>query len=439
MAGAETEGRKWLLTDSLPMYVRLVDDVEDLQLYKLPDSTFNRIAGSTIFIVNRTELNTNDPWVRELTESVLPFANAYQLALVGIELRGAASPEGPYWNNVRLSVGRAKALRDFVTSKCDSVALVDWLTTTTPEDYPRLLWMMEQRNDPDTELLRQIMDECGHDNDGAIKSRLQKVNGGATWRRLLRDIFPELRAARIVLLMKRTNPKVPITSIYNVIPEPEELVIDYTQQIPEAVLPMLPRPRKHMLSVSSNLLYDAFYMPNFGWAPMVNVGVEWYPKHGNWTVRGAFMWPYYHRWSKCKFFQIRDYHLEVRRYFNPGWWHTGLYAAAYVNATKYGIGFDKYKGWKGEGIGGAVKLGYELPLGKGNWRLDFHIAGGVWHTRYDPYVFFNPLTGEEDGLYYYRWYGLKEDFKRRNYKLTWVGPTEAGITLTFDVLYYRRK
>lgn len=417
------------------MYVRIVTDVDDPRQMEISDSLYNAIAGSTIFRVNRTELNMRDPWLVEVTDSVLPFANSYELELVGIDLRGAASPEGPYWNNVRLSKGRAAALRTYITDRLTWVADSLWETHTTAEDYPRLLWMMEQRGDPDTQLLREIIDREGIDHPAEIKAALQRANGGATWRRLLAEVFPELRAARVVLLMRRHYPKLDTgpRSMAALRPLPviaPEIVAQPIWKEPER------KPvKRHMLSVSTNLLYDAFWMPHFGWAPMINLGLEYYPKSGPWTLKAEFMWPYYHKWSKNRFFQIRDYHLEVRRYFNPGWWHTGAYVAAYVNATKYGIGLSKTKGWQGEGIGGALKAGYVVPLGKGNWRLEFHIAVGGWTSRYDPYVYGNPIDRTEDGDYYYDWTGKKEDFKKRNYRFTWFGPTEAGITLTFDFLY----
>lgn len=196
--------------------------------------------------------------------------------------------------------------------------------------------------------------------------------------------------------------------------------------------------RHHILSVSTNLLYDAFYMPHFGWAPMWNAELEYYPKKGNWTLLAAFTSPYYHRWSKQKFFQIRDYHLEVRRYFKPSYCHAGAFLAGYVNNTKYGIGLSKTKGWQGEGVGAALKIGYVWLLCKSaRWRLEASAAFGGFLTRYDPYVYGNPVTGDEDGDYYYDYTGDSNSFKSRNYQRVWAGPTEVALKLRYDLLYRR--
>ncbi len=415
----------------------------------MPDSLYNEIAGSTIFRVNSTHLRQNDPWLREVCDLVLPSAKAAGYQLVGIDLRGAASPEGPYENNVRLSKGRAQALRKALSECIDEQGDSAWTIHATAEDYQRLLWLMKKRDDPEAGMLETIIQHAGPQNAPVIKDKLRRLNGGITWRRLLRDYFPELRAARVVLYMRAPIRRVIVaddTPYERLVPvetwSTDELVL--SNQVLETAdkasvgVSLAKGPRKHMLSISTNLLEDAFYMPNFGWAPMWNVGVEYYPKNSRWTVKAQFMSPYYHRWSKNKFFQIRDYHLEVRRYFRPGWWHTGGYVAAYVNGTKYGIGLSKTKGWQGEGGGAAVKLGYVVPLGKGTWRLDMYIAAGGWYSRYDPYVYGNPITGEENGDYYYDWTGTRLEFKKRNHKFTWFGPTEIGVALTFDVLYHKR-
>lgn len=84
-----------------------------------------------------------------------------------------------------------------------------------------------------------------------------------------------------------------------------------------------------------------------------------------------------------------------------------------------------------------MKVGYAVNLGK-RWRLDLYAAGGVYWTKFDPYVYGNPITGSEaDGLYYYNYTGDVRLFRKRNHHRTWVGPTEVGITFTWDVLFYR--
>jgi hypothetical protein len=59
---------------------------------------------------------------------------------------------------------------------------------------------------------------------------------------------------------------------------------------------------------------------------------------------------------------------------------------------------------------------------------------------YDPFQFENPVNPNyRDHLYYYKWTGKPADFRRRQYRFTWLGPTRVGITLGYDLLYLRWK
>ena len=82
-----------------------------------------------------------------------------------------------------------------------------------------------------------------------------------------------------------------------------------------------------------------------------------------------------------------------------------------------------------------------LPLSRnGHWRLEFAAQVGILYSGYDPYQFENPVNPDyRDGLYYYKWKGRKADFRERQYRFTWLGPTRVGITLSYDLLYRRWK
>jgi hypothetical protein len=79
-----------------------------------------------------------------------------------------------------------------------------------------------------------------------------------------------------------------------------------------------------------------------------------------------------------------------------------------------------------------------MPISKNRrWRLEFSLGFGYYRTKYDPYVYGNPKSSVEDGLYYYDYLGKKENFKERNHVFSWIGPTNLGVHLTYDLLYRR--
>ena len=169
--------------------------------------------------------------------------------------------------------------------------------------------------------------------------------------------------------------------------------------------------------------------------------MEYYPLRGHYTYNAGFTWTTHRHWNDNKFFQIRDLQLELRRYFKGGGAFIGPYLGVYAEGTVYGIGFSKTRGWEGEGGGGGLTAGWTWKLNrKGNLRLEVSASLGVFVTRYDPYVYGNPITGsEEDGLYYYDYRGNTSEFKKRNHRMVWFGPTNAGLHITYDIIYRKKK
>ena len=198
--------------------------------------------------------------------------------------------------------------------------------------------------------------------------------------------------------------------------------------------------RRHLIAVRTNLLRDFFYMPDFGFAPGIDVQLEYYPLAGHYTYNAAFTWTTHRHWDTHEFFQIRDAQLELRRYFRGGGVFTGPYLGVYAEGSVYGIGLNEKKGWQGEGVGGGLDLGWVTRLNKkGNLRLEFNVSAGCFATKYDPYVWGNPVTGTVNGKYYYNYLGSANSFKKRNHLFTWFGPTNLGINLTYDIIYRKKK
>lgn len=204
--------------------------------------------------------------------------------------------------------------------------------------------------------------------------------------------------------------------------------------------------RLPLLSVKTNLLFDfATFYPGYGWAPSPNIAIEYYPKRGHWTVGASLDCPWWKKPQEHKYFQVRNYQIEARRYFRPAgssrpqnstklsW--TGWYLSAYVHGGLFGIGLSDKVGGQGEGVGAGIGAGYVLPLSRnGHWKLEFSLQAGYSYAWYDRYIYGNPVTGQLNGLYYYDWAGQADDFVPRLYRKSWIGPTRVGITLSYDIV-----
>lgn len=416
---------------------------------RLTDEEFYRFSSGVIFKVNRTVIPANDQFMKLYRDSVLPWINSQHLQLRKVFIRGAASPEGPYANNQRLGKGRSKALLDelhknLLNQYIETDADISCIT----EDYGYLCLLMKEAGDPDYQTVKNIYDECQGD-ELCCKEKLRAYNHSQLWNRLLLQYFPSLRASRIILWFsepdslhapQHVTPRIEPIEPIDMTPE-ANIILPVNPQMPMLGMttPEMPSVRRHVVAVRTNLVHDFFYMPKYGFAPTPNVQLEFYPWNGHMTFNMGLSWISYRHWSHQRFYQMRDIQLEVRRYFKGKGQHLGFYLGVAGEGTVYGIGMNKKDGWEGEG--GAVSLtgGYVMPLTKRkNFRLEFMLAAGYFLTRHDPYVYGNPVTGEENGKYYYNYLGSASKFHKRNHTLSWFGPTNVGIQLTYDILYRKR-
>ncbi len=415
-------------------FVLISEDV-DAQPPVISDSLFDIASRGIRFKVNRTELQPSDPFISLYLEQLVPWLKSQDMELGQVYVKGAASPEGPYKNNVRLSRARTQRLIEFLSKGLNQpVANLSLNATNVTEDYGLLVKMMRQADDPDYEKVNAIWQSCDGD-EAACKKQLMALEKGKVWKRLLQEYFPSLRQARVVLWFVRK--KESTKSQHGSIPaKPKVVTLDVPSFSLTPPVHTLVLERRHLLAVRTNLLHDFLYVPKFGFAPGINVQLEYYPLRGHYTINAGFTFTNHRRWDQYKFFQIRDLQLEVRRYFKGEGAFIGPYLGLYAEGTVYGIGFGKTQGWEGEGGGGGLSMGWTWALNRpGSLRLEVSLSLGAFYTRHDPYVYGNPITGTEDGLYYYDYHGNTSDFRERNHQFFWFGPTNLGVHLTYDIIY----
>jgi len=438
-AGAQAPDSSYQQLSEFPFVI--VSDECVITPPHITDSLFDAAARGIRFKVNRSDLQPTDPFVTLYRDKLLPWLKANDMQLRQVYVKGAASPEGSYQNNVRLSKERTQRLIDFLSKELDQpLAARTYDAKNVTEDYGLLVKMMKQAGDSDYDKVNRIWLDC-HGDEACCKQQLMALQRGKVWTRLKQDYFPALRQARVILWFARKPDAIieplklkqdgyafeaPRTLHLQVEVPPEEQPLEYT--------------RRHLIAARTNLIHDLLYVPQFGWAYGGNIQLEYYPLRGHYTANAGFTFTNHRHWSDQKFFQLRDLQLELRRYFKGGGAFIGPYLGLYAEGTKYGIGFSKTKGWEGEGGGGGLSIGYTWPLNKkGNLRLELSASLGIFYTRYDPYVYGNPFSREEDGLYYYDYHGSTSEFKERNHQFTWFGPTNAGVHITYDIIYRKKK
>ncbi len=427
--------------------------LENDSTFVLTDSVFYRISRKVIFPVNKYTIPQSSDFRREIVEELMPYMNDRYHVLDRVVVRGAASPEGPLRWNRFLAEHRAKALTELIGENSRIGIKEQPKTELMAEDYIYLLLLLQEKGDKDYAIVADIVNRWVDTDQAKLKKELRRYNGGRLWRRLLREYFPGLRAARVVLVFR----KLPGYEIID--PKPVKPgVIEFTGKVTWPDEPLAPltiervrSPRRELLSVKTNLLFDLAYMPGYGrFCPIPNVAVEYYPLHGHFTFGASVDFPWWQHYNTQKYFQVRNYQLEARYYlrsgsvgehgYGNGPAFRGWYLQGYAHAGLYDICFDTDRGWEGEGLGAGLGVGYVMPLGKnGRWRLEAGAQFGYFWTKYDPYQWQCPVDGAGGGdKYYYKWTGKAEDFKERQYRFNWIGPTRIGITLTYDLIYRKR-
>ena len=126
-------------------------------------------------------------------------------------------------------------------------------------------------------------------------------------------------------------------------------------------------------------------------ANILNVEVEYYPRHSNWSIVGEYEFPWWVNdegmlpTSKHHYFQLLNGQLEVRRYLNRRYDHTGHYLSAYGHAFLYDFCFDSQAGYgyQGEGWGAGLGYGFVKRLGgeRSRWKLELFLKWGFLESR----------------------------------------------------------
>ncbi len=157
-----------------------------------------QLAGSAFldFPVNQTVIHpdyrNNPAELAKIRKGIEAVRGNKFATITGLAIKGYASPEGSYTSNARLAEGRAKALLDYVKGLYDfgsAQTRVDY----EPEDWKGLEKAVEEGNLPDKEELLAIIRAVEPKDWDAREWKLKTLNGGASYKVLLRDVYPALR------------------------------------------------------------------------------------------------------------------------------------------------------------------------------------------------------------------------------------------------------
>lgn len=346
---------------------------------------------------------------------------------------GKASMDGPASYNKVLSARRAEAIRSYIASHFPHYAGV---LSIRAEGEP---WSDLRDNvaasgslsAPTRDTLLGIIDS---DIPADRKEAQLKATPG--WSGIARKVYPGFRTSSITHTHSWTLPRLDEGPALTALDLPATPAIRLRPD--RLTVPALTRERtlRPVIGISTNLLYDITYIPNYGLTSIPSFSLEYYPARNRHFTFGADVeWPMWQHWDEYRFFQIQNIGLWTRFYFKKvDERYRGLYLSGGANAARYGIGWDA-KGWEGEGLGASLGLGHKWILGKSRLFIDLGITGGIFWSRYDPYVYGFDATER----YYYDYAGDPDLFKERNQRLFWGGPTRIFLSIGVDLFNRKQR
>ena len=145
------------------------------------------------FVVNHTEIKPtyrrNRVEIAKIIESIDRVRNDSMAIITGITIKGFASPEGPYANNVRLAIGRTESLKEYVRRHYN-FPLEIMHTNYEPEDWAGLRAWVEGCRLPNRRGILEIIDS---DMEPDPKDHLIRSRYPQEYRLMLDSIYPALR------------------------------------------------------------------------------------------------------------------------------------------------------------------------------------------------------------------------------------------------------
>ena len=326
-----------------------------------------------------------------------------------------SSPEGTWRHNQRLSERRAATMRRALNQRHPELS--DRLHVhPNGESWERLREYVASDTKMKQSTIEKVLSVI--DADISIDTKKWRMEQLPVYRYLYQTYYPRIRNSVFCIIYY--DIPLPMAPLSVSVEEPT--LPDSISPIPVVYIPE----REPVLNVRTNLLYDM--------GTVLNVGVEYYFRNPHWSLVGHYTFPW---WSNDKYYyylQILDWDIEARYYMQHNKYHAGWYVAPYVHWNLYDISLDAERGWQGEGRGCGLTLGHAFRVGDNQrWKVECFFRLGYFHSLYDPYHASDPFNGK----YYYDWPWAPENFVPRNYRLQWIGPTGAGVTVSYDL--FKRK
>jgi len=322
---------------------------------------------------------------------------------------GSASPEGPIRWNKTLGERRANVLADYLLAHT-SLQRRQLRVENLEEDWASVVRTLQRIDFPHREEIIAIIK--AEPNRLRRKQKINAIDGGRTWQKLIREVFPPLRNARMAIIC------------YPEIFEPDSKAVDslpIPSLIPETQLALptiVPRiyptvPESRFFALKTNALFLAALCANLGFE------VELWPK---WSLDVPVWYSPYDIVRPTRKIRLLATQPEIRYWMKKA--GEGHFFGLHTHVVGFNIAINdngRYQDPNHALWGMGLSYGFALHLDKAkHWGLEFNIGAGFAEYDYD--VYHNRRNGQ----------------KFRSGSAVYYGITRAGITLSYK-WYKQRK
>lgn len=364
-----------------------------------------------IFKVNRHDRLAPTPQLDSITALIDSISNDKRTHLAYVWIGGSASPEGPLWWNKRLGHYRSSRLAEYIranTSVNDSLIRVENLE----EDWRSVLRSLDKIDFPNKDAVIAII-KSEPDREKR-KEKLKALDNGATWKRLVREVFPPFRNARMVIVCNADLTYVPRQLVpLKLAPPLPAITVPGPPPIPTlAALPQPPAPDDRFIALKTNALFLAALTANIGFE------AELWPR---WSI-DIPVWYSPYDITPTRRLRLLAIQPEVR------FWPSKAGEGHFFGLHTHVVGFDvsindngRYQDPNHALWGMGLSYGYVINIGKEKrWAVEFNI--GVGYAEYDYDVYRN-------------W---KNGLKFKSGSDSYWGITRAGISIAYKWHHKRR-
>lgn len=385
----------------------------------MPEDT-SRVENFSIwYVVDSISIDRNYLSNREQIDRIRYYlANSPRID--SITIYAWASPEGGSRHNRLLSEGRAESAKAFLLSLAtDTVRFNAGKIRISPEseNWGGLRGMVLQYYErPDRERVLEILDDKTIGNE-TRKHRLQRLDGGRTWRYLIDNYMPQLRAASWVCVWAPAfEPISAPVGVKDTLAAQEQGLRQICSRIFPA--PSLPD-RRTILALKTNMLYDVASLLNFSIEVPVfkdELSVLYYHQFPWWTWGQAdneFCLRFLSIGAEARWWFARPESVRRRDRL------TGHFLGAYAESGKYDFEYKRDICRQGEFWSAGLSYGYSMPVGK-RLNIEFSLSAGYAS------IAFRGYTPSED-------YEILWRDPQKVGRVHYVGLTKAQVSLVIPI------